>query len=177
MASGTSLGQRCVLLGVWTLALPLVSGACDGADPSQRGDSDRAEGSCTAASVQKTLQSYYRSLSEGRIGDAMAQVAPKADFVWYSVGTDGSPGARDGPASQDRATLDRYLARRASADETWSLRTFSFTDGQESDDTGDFQMTLRRTATDIGARQTFRGKGALDCSSRRIIVISIEQVR
>jgi hypothetical protein len=164
-----------VLSGLSILAFPLVFAACDSGNRPQRAETDRVEGSCTAVSVQKTLQSYYRSLSEGRIRDATAHVASKADFRWYSVGTDESPGARNGPASQDRATLGGYLAGRASADEAWSLRSFTFYGRQASG--GSFQMTLRRTATDIEGQQTFRGKGALDCSSGRIIVISIEQVR
>jgi hypothetical protein len=174
MASGMSLGQRCVLLGVWALTLPLASAACDGTDPPQRGDSDAAEDACTAANVEATLHGYYRNLSEGRIGDAMAQLAPKADFGWYSVGTDGSPGARDGPtSSQDRATLGTYFAHRAAAHETWSLRSFSF--NGRSGNTGGFQMTLHRRAADIGAQQTFWGKGAVDCSSGRIILISVDK--
>jgi hypothetical protein len=163
-------------LGASTLALPLVLVACSSVDPSQRTETDRTEGSCTAASVKATLHRYYRSLSEGRIDNAVAQMAPRADFRWYSVGTDGSPGARNGPASQDRATLGRYLARRASANEKWYLRGFSF-NGRPSDNTGHFQMTLRRTAADTEGQQTFWGKGALDCSSGRIMVMSIEQVR
>jgi hypothetical protein len=175
MATGMSLGQRFMLLGVSTLALPLVFVACNSADTSQRTETNRTEGSCTAASVKATLHRYYRSLSEGRLSDAVGQIANEGDFVWYSVGTDGSPGARNGPASRDRATLGRYLARRASADETWSLRSFTFNGRWAS--AGNFQMTLRRTAADIEGQQTFRGKGALDCASGRIIVISIEQVR
>jgi hypothetical protein len=165
-----------LFFGLSALALLLVFAACDSADTSQRAEADRAEGSCTAVSVQKTLQSYYRSLSEGRIGAAMAQVASRADFVWYDVGTDdGSPGNRLPRASTERATLGRYLARRASADEMWFLRSFTFNGRQAS--VGNFQMTLLRTAADIEGQQTFRGKGALDCSSGRIMVISIEQVR
>jgi hypothetical protein len=157
--------------------LLLVFAACDSADTSQRAETNRAEGTCTATSVRKGVHDFYRDLSEGQIGDAMAQVAPRADFEWYDVGTDGSPGNRLPRAAMERATLSGYLARRASADETWSLRSLTFNGRRASDNTGHFQMTLLRTAADIEGQQTFRGKGALDCSSGRIMVISIEQVR
>jgi hypothetical protein len=134
----------------------------------------RAAPVCTAAATARLVKGFFAALSAGRVRDLDAFFAPAERFQWYANGV--PPGLRLGDAALDRGSLLGYLARRQARHERITVDAVDFNGYRAGDRTGHFAMRLRRTADDIPrGRQLLGGKGAVDCDSRRLMVLGIGQ--
>jgi hypothetical protein len=98
--------------------------------------------------------------------------APPARFQWYSNGV--RPGVRVNQAARDRGTLLAYLRQRQSKRERVVVEAVDFNGDRGGDRTAHFGMVLRRAADDLpGGSQRLLGKGAVDCDSEGLMVVSI----
>jgi hypothetical protein len=126
---------------------------------------------CTAAGTVGVVKGFFAALSAGRVEDLDAFFAPAGRFQWYANSV--PPGLRLTGAAKDRGSLLGYLKGRQARHERITVDAVDFNGYRAADRTGHFAMLLRRTADDIRGRQLLGGKGAVDCDSRRLMVVGI----
>lgn len=130
---------------------------------------------CLTSEVERTVTSYFRDLSDGRIGQALARIAQSDRFNWYSVDTRPYPGSRIGVDARSYNGLSRYLNARQSHGEKWKLHDFRYYGERKGEQVGNFGLSLIRVAADTdGKTQMMHGKGAVDCRSGNIMVMSLD---
>jgi len=128
---------------------------------------------CTAAGTTALVKGFLAALSQGRVEDLERFFAPPMRFRWYANGVE--PGVRLDESARDRSTLLGYLQQRQAMREHMVMEAVDFNGYRDADRTAHFGMLLRRAADDIpGGPQLLRDKGAVDCDTGRLMVISIE---
>ena len=133
----------------------------------------RAEAkACTADVTKAVVKRFFAALSAGRITDLDGFFAPANRFNWYANGV--PPATRLDGDARDRGSLLGYLLRRQAKHERITVDAVVTNGYRAGDRTGNLSMLLRRTADDIpGGTQLLGGKGAVDCESRRLMVMAI----
>lgn len=127
---------------------------------------------CTAPGAAALVRGFFAALTERRVRDLDAYFAPATRFQWYSNGA--APGVRLDQAAADRGTLLGYLLRRQGRHERFAVTWFKFNGYRASDRTGHFGLRLHRAADDLPeGSQRLSGKGAVDCDSGKLMVVSI----
>jgi hypothetical protein len=127
---------------------------------------------CKAAGTTALVKGFFAALSQGRVGDLERFFAPPVRFQWYSNGVE--PGVRLDEPARDRSTLLGYLQQRQAMREHIVVEAVDFNGYRDADRTAHFRMLLRRAADDIpGGPRQLGGKGAVDCDTGRLMVISI----
>jgi hypothetical protein len=127
---------------------------------------------CTAQGTTALVKGFFGALSSGRVLALNEFFAPVPRFRWYSVSA--PPGVRLNRSAMDRGTLLGYLARRQGSHERIDVEQVTFNGYRATDHTGHFAMELRRRADDVsGGWQRLSGKGAVDCGSGKLMVVSI----
>ncbi len=120
-----------------------------------------ASASC-GATTDRLVHAYVKAYNKGDVARLDRRIfAREPAFVWYS------DRGRFNAAAEDRSTLRAFFAARHHAGDRFTLVRLRYNGYRSSDDTGHFEMTLRR-----GGR-TFAGKGAVACAERRIAVTSL----
>jgi hypothetical protein len=129
----------------------------------------RARERACGTTVHRLVVRYVEAYNKGDTRRLDRLFAPEPAFQWYSAGDPD----RFSPAAEDRTTLIPYFAARHAAGDRLRLERFKFNGRRATDDTGHFEMTLRRrTAT--GARwRNSSAKGAVVCARKQIIVTSL----
>jgi hypothetical protein len=132
----------------------------------------RVPSACTATATTALLKGFFAALSAGRVKDLDTFFAPASRFLWYANGV--RPALRLNSIAEDRGSLLGYLQRRQAKHERIEADEVDFNGYRDSDRTGHFGMLLRRTADDITDRpQLLGGKGAVDCDSKRLMMLAI----
>ncbi len=127
---------------------------------------------CTAAGTTALVKGFFAALSQGRVQDLERFFAPPIRFQWYTNGVE--PGVRLDESAHDRSTLLGFLQQRQAMREHMVVEAVDFNGYRDADRTAHFELLLRRTADDIpGGPQLLLGKGAVDCDTGRLVVISI----
>jgi hypothetical protein len=123
-------------------------------------------GQCTPAETRNAVARFVVAWNKGDLSSLDRLIAPEPVFKWLSSG---APGDRRA-AAFDRSSLRRYFALRHARHDQIQLRSFRFngSDVREDGSYGHFEYTLRRSAADYRAGETFDavGKGAVNCSLR-----------
>jgi hypothetical protein len=113
---------------------------------------------------------YIEAYNKGDVRRLDRIFAPEPAFQWYSAP---GPDQRFSPAAEDRAGLIPYFAARHRTGDRLRLKRFKYNGRRATDDTGHFEMTLRRR-TAKGARwRDSASKGAIVCARKQIIVTSL----
>jgi hypothetical protein len=180
------VGMQRILVG---LALLLVVAGCDSGSQGGRALTGATRAStttlagatsttagvpqaCTAAGTTALVKGFFAALSQGRVEDLARFFAPPMRFQWYANGVE--PGVRLDESARDRSTLLGYLQQRQAMREHMVVEAVDFNGYRDADRTAHFGMLLRRAADDIpGGPQLLLGKGAVDCDTGRLMVISI----
>jgi len=123
--------------------------------------------SCAERETRDLLNQFLAAFNSGDVGQLDSLVSTRA-FVWWS--TD-APGRRIDPDARDRTTLMDYFASRHRQHDHLDLKAFRY-NGQ-SGNSGNFELSLVRTADDLSAPTAYGGKGAVDCSRLGLSVWSM----
>lgn len=125
------------------------------------GCSKTAESVC-ASDAELVIEDFIGAMDSG---DATAADAVFADnsFGWFSE----TPGRLD-PEARQRDTLTEYLEGRIQQGASYELTSFSFTGYRETSGLGDFGLVLTNESN-----ERIDAKGAIDCDTGKIIVLSL----
>lgn len=130
----------------------------------------RAEAGCDETAARQVVGAFFDAFNEGETPWTDRFFAEVDRFQWYSDQPGRATNAPEatGPADPyDRSTLDAYLAQRHREGDRLTLEKLADVRFRSSDGTLSFSLAVRRPA----GRST--GKGALDCRTRRLMVLSL----
>ncbi|MGZ5384217.1 MAG: hypothetical protein ACXWDC_07870 [Aeromicrobium sp.] len=126
---------------------------------------DDAPDTCTPRAVGELVLDMFASINAGAV-DVDSFIAPDADYQWFSVEGSGA-GPKD---AYDRSSLAAYFDSRIDMGEKIALIEMSVTHEPQRD-LGHISFLLTRAAEDIPVEErTVVGKGAIDCTSGKIVV-------
>jgi hypothetical protein len=130
---------------------------------------ERARERACGTTAHRLVVRYVEAYNKGDMRRLDRLFAPEPAFQWYSAPAPD----RFSPTAEDRTTLIPYFAARHAAGDRLRLKRFKYNGRRATDDTGHFEMTLRRR-TAAGARwRAGLAKGAVACARRQIIVTSL----
>lgn len=130
--------------------------------------------SCTSLAAAQSITALFNDVSRGAVSDIESHFADGAAFQWYSV-TEGNPrkGGRN-RAIYSIEDLEKYFRGRYEQREHLELVQLRT---ERAGSLIHFSMVVRRTADDLAdlgiSTDTATGKGALQCTSTRIVAMSI----
>lgn len=122
---------------------------------------------CSDPAVRRHLESLFEAITDGDVDAADAMVVDEPRFAWFSIDP-----IRMNDDAYDRDSLEPFLKRATETGLVIELIDVAVAPYRAADNTGNFNMELRWGDTDrpIEARI---GKGAIDCATGKLMVLSI----
>ena len=129
---------------------------------------------CSPAQMRAVIARFVTAFNAGNRKALNDTWVDKLSFKWYGVTS--APGLRPFPDAVQRSTLLAYFAERHAAHERLQLTKVKV-NGVTAGAYGNFEFELLRSADDlIGGPKLYRGKGAVTCSTGRLMVWSMGAV-
>ena len=126
---------------------------------------------CSPAQTRAVITRFVTAFNAGNRKAVNETWVNKVSFKWYGVTS--PPGMRTPDAALQRATLLPYFAERHAAHERLVLTKVKV-NGVTAGAYGNFEFELLRNADDLpDGPQPYRGKGAVTCSTGRLMVWSM----
>lgn len=128
---------------------------------------------CTELSVSRIVTGFFDAFSDGDYRTIETLVAAPSAFRWLSAGPEGNAGSRTGTSSQDRSSVAAYAQARKGAGEEVALVSIRYVNYERDRNLAHFEIQVRRKAPDLPEPyEVGPGKGALDCASGALAVLS-----
>jgi hypothetical protein len=123
-----------------------------------------------AHTTRSLVMRYVDAYNKGDVRTLDGLFAPAGLFQRYSSA---APGRRLDAAARDRTTLRAYFAARHRAGDRFRLRAFQLNSANRS--RGNYEFTVKRRAPGYrgGSWFTVKGKGAVRCDKRKIVVTTL----
>lgn len=136
-------------------------------EDTQAASSEEAttKGACSSNGARELVERFLSAYSTGSNDVSLADrfFAPDDRFQWFYDAL-----TRHGDEVEDRSSLDPYLAQQHTSGDSLQLMDFSYNGYRSEDNTGHFEMVLSRNEL------VLQGKGAIDCSSGKIMVWAVD---
>ena len=129
---------------------------------------------CSPAQIRAVIARFVTAFNAGNRKALNDTWVDKLSFKWYGVTS--APGLRPFPDAVQRSTLLAYFAERHAAHERLQLTKVKV-NGVTAGAYGNFEFELLRSAADLtDGPKLYRGKGAVTCSTGRLMVWSMGAV-
>ena len=133
-----------------------------------------AKPGCSPPETRAAITRFVTAFNGGNRKALNEAWVNRLSFKWYGVTS--PPGVRTMEAAARRSTLLPYFAERHAAHERLHLTKVKV-NGVTAGAYGNFEFELLRTADDLpGGPRLYRGKGAVTCSTGRLMVWSMGAV-
>lgn len=141
-------------------SLPIVTGQADGAPAG-----------CSVQEVAQELQDFAVAFNDGDQQHLLTLFSNRAPFAWYSA-PEGDSTFRDIYTVEE---LPQYFEQRHTQHEHLEFKWIQVNGWEEQRDLVHFAFAVSRQADDLNSGQAHEviGKGALHCTTKTFVVISI----